>query len=142
MRDKQKGAPRGRGTGGRRGTYGIAPGLFCLGPSTRLGERGPAGISFELLFVNDGSRDDSAQKLAKLAKHHVEITVVELRRNFGQQIAALCRLDLASGASCVVMDADLQDPPTPAPVALAGPRAEVATVFAGRRGRYQTLGVT
>jgi glycosyltransferase involved in cell wall biosynthesis len=37
---------------------------------------GAAGISFELLFVNDGSRDDSAQQLAKLAKQHAEITVV------------------------------------------------------------------
>jgi glycosyltransferase involved in cell wall biosynthesis len=101
---------------------------------------GPAGISFELLFVNDGSRDDSAQKLAKLAKHHAEITVVELRGNFGQQIAVLCGLGLASGASCVVMDADLQDPPPALPLLWRARAPNVAAVFAGRRGRYQTPG--
>jgi hypothetical protein len=136
MRDKQKGAPRGRGT------YGIAPGLFCLGPSTRLGERGPAGVSFELLFVNDGSRDDSAQKLSKLAKHHVEITVVELRRNFGQQIAALCRLSLASGASCVVMDADLQDPPTPLPLLWQARAPKWRRCLPGGVAAIRPLGVT
>ncbi len=85
--------------------------------------------------MNDGSRD--GQKLAKLAKHHAEITVVELRRNFGQQIAVLCGLGLASGASCVVMDADLQDPPTALPLLWRARAPNVATVFAGRRGRYQ-----
>lgn len=98
------------------------------------------GISFELLFVNDGSRDDSAQKLAELAKEHSEVTVVELTGNFGQQIAVLCGLERASGASCVIMDADLQDPPPALPLLWRARSPSVSAVFAGRRGRYQSPG--
>lgn len=58
------------------------------------------GISFELLFVNDGSQDESGVKLAELAKQHPEITIVTLTRNFGQATALLC--GLASGVDCVV----------------------------------------
>src|SRR5688572_2751817 len=63
----------------------------------------PLGISYELLFVNDGSTDASAARLAELAEQHPEITLVELSGNFGQQVAVLCGLERASGASCVVM---------------------------------------
>jgi polyisoprenyl-phosphate glycosyltransferase len=98
------------------------------------------GIAFELLFVNDGSQDDSAEKLAALAKAHDEVTVVELKDNFGQQVALLSGLSLAHGESCVVMDADLQDPPLAVPLLWRARSPSIAAVFAGRRGRSQSPG--
>jgi polyisoprenyl-phosphate glycosyltransferase len=100
----------------------------------------PLGISYELLFVNDGSTDASAARLAELAEQHPEITLVELSGNFGQQVAVLCGLERASGASCVVMDADLQDPPSALPLLWSARSAAAPVVFAARRGRYQSYG--
>ncbi len=100
----------------------------------------PESISFEILFIDDGSADDSAQRLGRLARKHAEVTVIELRRNFGQQIAVICGLEHASGESCVVMDADLQDPPSALPHLWRARSPDVSAVFAGRRGRYQSLG--
>lgn len=100
----------------------------------------PVGISFEILFVDDGSTDDSAQNLARLATEHAELTVIELVGNFGQQIAVLCGLEQASGESCVVMDADLQDPPAALPLLWQARSPNFSAVFAARRGRYQSLG--
>jgi glycosyltransferase involved in cell wall biosynthesis len=100
----------------------------------------PLGIAYELLFVNDGSTDGSAACLAKLAEQHAEVTVVELNGNFGQQVAVLCGLERASGASCVVMDADLQDPPSALPLLWSARSAAAPVVFAARRGRYQSYG--
>jgi len=98
------------------------------------------GISFELLFVNDGSRDDSLHRLSELAKQHPEITIVELAGNFGQATALLCGLAEASGDNCVILDADLQDPPSALPLLWRARAPEVSAVFAGRRGRSQSLG--
>jgi len=100
----------------------------------------PEGISFEILFVDDGSTDDSAQRLARLAREHAEVTVIELTGNFGQQIAVLCGLEQASGECCAVMDADLQDPPSALPHLWRARSPDFSAVFAGRRGRYQSLG--
>jgi glycosyltransferase involved in cell wall biosynthesis len=100
----------------------------------------PLRISYELLFVNDGSTDASAARLAELAEQHPEITLVELNGNFGQQVAVLCGLQRASGASCVVMDADLQDPPSALPLLWGARSAAAPVVFAAKRGRYQSYG--
>ncbi len=100
----------------------------------------PLGSSFELLFVNDGSTDNSAEILARLAREHDEVTVLDLSRNMGQQIAILCGLAEASGRSCAVMDADLQDPPSALPLLLAARGPSVQAVFAGRRGRSASFG--
>jgi dolichol-phosphate mannosyltransferase len=68
------------------------------------------GIDYELIFVNDGSRDRTQQLLEDLLfDHHVRVLL--LSRNFGHQIAATAGLEAAAGAACVIIDADLQDPP-------------------------------
>ncbi len=66
---------------------------------------------FELLFVNDGSSDDTESKLLKHSKNHNNIRVISFSRNFGHQQAVSAGLDASRGDAVVLIDADLQDPP-------------------------------
>jgi dolichol-phosphate mannosyltransferase len=68
-------------------------------------------IHYELVFVDDGSTDESRQKLFELAAGDPAVKVVALSRNFGHQSAVTAGLVHAEGDAVVVMDADLQDPP-------------------------------
>jgi dolichol-phosphate mannosyltransferase len=67
--------------------------------------------SYELIFVDDGSKDDSYDKLVKIADSDPNLKIIKFSRNFGHQIAITAGIDLASGDAVVVIDADLQDPP-------------------------------
>ncbi|QEH37393.1 hypothetical protein OJF2_59840 [Aquisphaera giovannonii] len=69
------------------------------------------GCVFEVLFVEDGSRDDSPTILDAAARADSRIKVLQFSRNFGHQAAITAGLDFATGDAVVVMDADLQDPP-------------------------------
>ena len=69
------------------------------------------GEPFEIIFVNDGSRDASPSLLRELRAKDERVKYVSLSRNFGHQVAITAGLDHAAGAAVVVMDADLQDPP-------------------------------
>lgn len=66
---------------------------------------------FELLFVDDGSNDDTLSKLQKLSKNHSNVTYLSFSRNFGKEAAMLAGLEHATGDYLAIMDADLQDPP-------------------------------
>ena len=68
-------------------------------------------LDYELIFVDDGSRDDSHQQLSDLASNDARVRVLKFSRNFGHQIAITAGLDYATGDCIVVIDADLQDPP-------------------------------
>jgi glycosyltransferase involved in cell wall biosynthesis len=68
-------------------------------------------MSYELIFVDDGSRDGSFAKLTGLADHDTCIRVVKLSRNFGHQNAVTAGVDMARGDGVVIIDGDLQDPP-------------------------------
>ena len=65
----------------------------------------------EFIFINDGSRDDSYNKLKKIQADDPRVTVVNLSRNFGHQLAVTAGLDIAMGDAVIIMDSDLQDPP-------------------------------
>jgi glycosyltransferase involved in cell wall biosynthesis len=65
----------------------------------------------EVIFVNDGSRDDSQRLLRVAAKSFSFVKVIELSRNFGQHIAVSCGYRFASGDYVAMMNADMQDPP-------------------------------
>lgn len=65
----------------------------------------------EVVFVDDGSSDDSWSMLADYTQRDPSATIVRLSRNFGHQIAVTCGLDNTCGDAVVIMDADLQDPP-------------------------------
>jgi glycosyltransferase involved in cell wall biosynthesis len=69
------------------------------------------GRPFEIVYVDDGSKDDTASVLTGLHASDPRIRVVRLSRNFGHQIAISAGLEYARGAAVVLIDADLQDPP-------------------------------
>ncbi|MFB5763872.1 glycosyltransferase family 2 protein [Paenibacillus medicaginis] len=69
------------------------------------------GYSFEILFVNDGSRDCTAEIIKNLRIKDKRISLVDLSRNFGKEIAMIAGLDFSRGDAVVIIDADLQDPP-------------------------------
>lgn len=68
-------------------------------------------MDYEIIFVDDGSCDDSYRQLSELASDDIHVRVVKLSRNFGHQVAITAGLDYARGDCIVVIDADLQDPP-------------------------------
>ena len=67
--------------------------------------------SFEFLFVNDGSRDNTLQIIRDYAEKDERVSYVNLSRNFGKEIGMIAGLDHARGEATVIIDADLQDPP-------------------------------
>ncbi len=70
-----------------------------------------AQISYEIIFIDDGSRDDSYQKMVRLADADANVRIIKFSRNFGHQIAITAGIDNAKGDAVVIIDADLQDPP-------------------------------
>lgn len=69
------------------------------------------GESYELIFVNDGSRDKTAEMVAELCTRDENVRLINFSRNFGHQTAITAGMDNSSGQAVVVIDADLQDPP-------------------------------
>src|SRR5689334_22558658 len=70
---------------------------------------------FEVIYVDDGSRDGTFSLVAALKKGGSNIGVIKLSRNFGKESAMLAGLLHARGDAAVLIDADLQDPPEPTP---------------------------
>ena len=68
-------------------------------------------LEFEIIFVDDGSSDDTLSQLNQLAQENPVVRVCSLSRNFGHQIALTAGLDRAVGDAVVLMDADMQHPP-------------------------------
>ncbi|AOY75546.1 glycosyltransferase family 2 protein [Clostridium formicaceticum] len=68
-------------------------------------------ISHEILFVNDGSKDNTLNILEEIAAEDKKVKVISFARNFGHQIAVTAGIKKATGDAVVVIDADLQDPP-------------------------------
>ena len=66
---------------------------------------------YELVFINDGSRDGSLAIIQQLAGEDSNVRYIDLSRNFGHQIAVSAGLDQCGGEAAVIIDADLQDPP-------------------------------
>ena len=69
------------------------------------------GYSFEIIFVNDGSRDNTQSRLEEMALDFPEIKYIEFSRNFGHQPAVKAGMDYADGNAIISMDGDLQHPP-------------------------------
>ena len=93
------------------------------------------GGPHEVIFVDDGSTDNSRYLLERAAHHDGRIRILVLSRNFGHQAALGAALDFASGDAVVLMDADLQDQPEVIPEFVKHYRAGADVVFAIRRTR-------
>lgn len=93
------------------------------------------GRSYEVIFVNDGSRDGSWAGIMALANADSRVCGVNLSRNFGHQIAITAGMDLSRGRTVVVMDSDLQDPPELIPELYAKYEEGFDVAYAQRRTR-------
>ncbi|WP_328480086.1 glycosyltransferase [Streptomyces sp. NBC_00377] len=102
-----------------------------------LGER--PEFTFELVYVNDGSTDDSAEVLEDIAKNDRRVRVVDFARNFGHQMAITAGVDEARGDAVIVMDTDLQDPPKVSLRLIDAWRDGAEIVHARRRSRQDTF---
>lgn len=67
--------------------------------------------NYEIIFINDGSRDESLELLLDVQRKDDRVIVINFARNFGHQIAVTAGLDHASGDAVIIMDSDMQDPP-------------------------------
>src|SRR5881227_1207465 len=93
------------------------------------------GESFEVIFVNDGSRDGSLRLLHELHERDQRVRVIDFSRNFGHQIAISAGLDYARGEAVIILDADLQDPPEVIPALIARWKDGAEVVYAQRSSR-------
>jgi dolichol-phosphate mannosyltransferase len=92
-------------------------------------------VPFELIVVDDGSRDATAELLSAITGEDDRVRVLALSRNFGHQAALTAGLDHAAGDAVVMMDADLQDPPELIPTMLEHWRRGSDVVYAVREHR-------
>lgn len=100
----------------------------------------PAPWDYELIFVNDGSRDKSIRILRELAEADRKVKIVNFSRNFGHEAAMIAGIDHASGDGIICMDADLQHPPECIPQIIAK-FEEGYEVISMARTRNKTAGI-
>ena len=92
----------------------------------------PIGETYELVFVNDGSRDNTAKIVTKLGDEDKRVKMIDFSRNFGHQIAVTAGMDYSSGRVVVLIDADLQDPPELIPEMIAKWREGYDVIYGQR----------
>ncbi|MFI3278554.1 MAG: glycosyltransferase family 2 protein [Rikenellaceae bacterium] len=90
---------------------------------------------WELLFVNDGSPDGTLAVLKGLRDKDPRVNIVDLSRNFGKEAAMLAGFDFATGDAVIILDADLQDPPSLIPEMIAKWEEGYDDVYAKRKSR-------
>ncbi len=93
--------------------------------------------SFEIIFVDDGSRDGTLEALRDAHAEDVRVKVMALSRNFGKEIAIAAGLDAARGKAVIILDADLQHPPSAIPAMVTLWRQGYENVFATRASRAE-----
>lgn len=91
--------------------------------------------SYEIIIVNDGSTDQSLAILRELSKKEKSIIVIDLAKNYGQQMALSAGLEQSKGEHVLILDADLQDPPELLPNMLEKAKTGVDVVYGQRRKR-------
>jgi len=96
------------------------------------------GLPWEVIYVDDGSRDKSLPLLLELQRHDDHVVIAELSRNWGHQPAVTAGLSIARGDAVVMMDGDLQDPPKVIPELVAAWRNGAEVVIAERRSRMES----
>ena len=101
--------------------------------------KGHKRYDYELIFINDGSKDDSLERLVKLYEIDKRVTVIDLARNFGHQLAVTAGIDQAKGDAIIIMDSDMQDPPAVSFQLIEKWEEGYDVVYAQRRTRKDTL---
>ncbi|TSC74948.1 MAG: NAD-dependent epimerase/dehydratase [Parcubacteria group bacterium Gr01-1014_44] len=99
-----------------------------------------ANIDYEIIFVNDGSPDNSEAVLREIASRNQKVTVILQARNFGAQNAFTAGMEQALGQTVVIMDGDLQDPPELIPEFIKKWRKGYEVVYGIRRKREKSMG--
>jgi polyisoprenyl-phosphate glycosyltransferase len=92
----------------------------------------PTGLDWEIIFVDDGSEDDTWRMLEEAAREDPRIRSLRFSRNFGHQVALTAGLEVSTGDLVVTMDSDLQHPPEVIPALLARAREGYDVVYAVR----------
>ena len=90
---------------------------------------------FEILFVNDGSKDNTLNIIQELREHDKRVCYVNLSRNFGKETAMIAGLDYSKGDAVIIIDADLQDPPELIPEMISLWEQGYDDVYAKRKSR-------
>jgi polyisoprenyl-phosphate glycosyltransferase len=98
-----------------------------------------AGIHFELILVDDGSRDGSFQEIKRLSDRHAFIRGFKLSRNFGHQAALMIGLEQSLGEYVAIIDDDLQDPPELLPEFFEKLTSEADVVYGVRQDRKENI---
>lgn len=88
---------------------------------------------YEILFVNDGSTDDTLDKLVALHEKNPKVLIIDFSRNFGRQMAMTAGIDYAHGSAVILMDGDLQHPPEVIPELIEKYKEGYNLVFTVRR---------
>jgi dolichol-phosphate mannosyltransferase len=94
---------------------------------------------YEVIFVNDGSQDDTLDHLRAIQARDPNVSILDLARNFGHQAAVTAGLDYAVGRAVIIMDGDLQDPPEVIPDLVARWQEGYEVVYAVRTRRKEGL---
>jgi dolichol-phosphate mannosyltransferase len=94
---------------------------------------------YEIVFVNDGSKDSSLSILKKLQRSDPRVVVINFSRNFGHQLAVTAGIDTATGDAIIIMDSDMQDPPRVSFELIQKWEEGYEVVYAQRRSRKDTL---
>lgn len=110
----------------------ISPLLERLKPITK-------NYKYELIFVDDGSKDNTLAKLKKASLTNKNIKILSFTRNFGHQTALYCGYEYAKGDCVVTIDADLQDPPEIIPELINKWQQGAEIVYAKRRKRQDSF---
>jgi glycosyltransferase involved in cell wall biosynthesis len=100
-----------------------------------VGVASKIGMPYELIFVNDGSKDRTMQLLTSLSQQNEHLVIIDLSRNFGKEIAVSAGIDFCRGDAVVIIDADLQDPPELIPELIEQWRLGYDNVYARRISR-------
>ena len=95
----------------------------------------PIDMGYELIFINDGSRDKTYSIMSEIQKQDPHVKLISFSKNFGHQLAVTAGLDYASGDAIVIIDADLQDPPELIPEMIRMWREGAEVVYGKRSSR-------